>query len=84
MSLGWRAGTSPAPTELKLTHYEGFRSKDSGFRIDAATSPLDPLNDDPLSLLAAVLILVAAALLAGFFTARQASRIDPMTAIRHE
>ena len=31
-----------------------------------------------------VAILLAAALLAGFVPARKASRIDPMTALRHE
>ncbi len=36
------------------------------------------------SLQAAAAILLAAALLAGFFPARRASQIDPMTAIRHE
>ncbi len=40
--------------------------------------------NDPLSLLSALVILLAAALLAGFFPARRASQIDPMTAIRHE
>ncbi len=39
---------------------------------------------DPSALLSAVVILLAAALLAGFFPARRASQIDPMTAIRHE
>jgi ABC-type antimicrobial peptide transport system permease subunit len=40
--------------------------------------------NDPLALTLAVAILLAAALLAGFLPARKASRIDPMTALRHE
>jgi len=40
--------------------------------------------NDPIALTAAVAILVAAALLAGYAPARRASRIDPMVALRHE
>ncbi|MGH9204103.1 MAG: FtsX-like permease family protein, partial [Vicinamibacterales bacterium] len=40
-------------------------------------------NDAP-ALLLAVAILLTAALLAGYVPARKASRIDPMTAVRHE
>jgi macrolide transport system ATP-binding/permease protein len=40
--------------------------------------------NDPLALALAVTILVIAALLAGGIPARRASRIDPMTALRHE
>jgi macrolide transport system ATP-binding/permease protein len=40
-------------------------------------------NDTP-ALMLAVGILVAGALLAGYVPARKASRIDPMTAVRHE
>jgi predicted permease len=39
---------------------------------------------DPLAVAAAVAILLSAALVAGYLPARKASRIDPMTAIRHE
>ena len=39
---------------------------------------------DPRAIAAAVAILVSAALIAGYFPARKASRIDPMTAVRHE
>ena len=40
--------------------------------------------NDPRALAAAVAILLSAALLAGYVPARKASRIDPMTAVRHE
>jgi len=39
---------------------------------------------DPLAMAAAVAILLTAALVAGYLPARKASRIDPMTAVRHE
>jgi macrolide transport system ATP-binding/permease protein len=39
---------------------------------------------DPLALSVAVLVLVAAAIVAGYAPARRASRIDPMAALRHE
>lgn len=40
--------------------------------------------NDPLALTAAVVALVSAAALAGYLPARRASRIDPMSALRHE
>jgi ABC-type antimicrobial peptide transport system permease subunit len=40
--------------------------------------------NDPLAMALAVAILLGAALLAGYAPARKASRIDPMTALRHE
>jgi predicted permease len=40
--------------------------------------------NDPLTLSAAVAILLASAILAGCAPARRASRIDPMAALRHE
>jgi predicted permease len=40
--------------------------------------------NDPLAITAAVAILFAAAILAGYAPARRASRIDPMVALRHE
>ncbi|HEY2017771.1 MAG TPA: ABC transporter permease [Bryobacteraceae bacterium] len=40
--------------------------------------------NDPQSLAAAAAILLSAALIAGYVPARRASRIDPMTAVRHE
>jgi macrolide transport system ATP-binding/permease protein len=39
---------------------------------------------DPLALSVSVLVLAAAAILAGYAPARRASRIDPMAALRHE
>jgi predicted permease len=41
-------------------------------------------RNDPLSLLAAALILLGAAFLGAYTPARRASRIDPMLALRHE
>jgi len=40
--------------------------------------------NDPLALATAAAILVSAALLAAYVPARKASRVDPMTAVRHE
>ena len=40
--------------------------------------------NDPLALAGSVVILVSAAILAGYLPARSASRIDPMIALRHE
>jgi macrolide transport system ATP-binding/permease protein len=40
--------------------------------------------NDPLALALAVMTLLGTALLAGYVPARKASRVDPMTAIRHE
>jgi macrolide transport system ATP-binding/permease protein len=40
--------------------------------------------NDPLALVAAVTTLVSAAVLAAYLPARNASRIDPMAALRHE
>jgi ABC-type antimicrobial peptide transport system permease subunit len=50
-----------------------------------ATSMLYELTPtDPLTFGSAALLLVAIALAAGFTPARRASRVDPMTALRHE
>jgi macrolide transport system ATP-binding/permease protein len=40
--------------------------------------------NDPLAITAAALILLVAAIIAGYVPARRASRIDPMAALRHE
>jgi ABC-type antimicrobial peptide transport system permease subunit len=40
--------------------------------------------NDPLALAGAVLTLVVAVALAGYFPARNASRVDPVAALRHE
>jgi hypothetical protein len=40
--------------------------------------------NDPVSIAAAVAVLLISGLLAAFWPARRASRIDPMTAVRHE
>ncbi|MGH9591462.1 MAG: FtsX-like permease family protein, partial [Bryobacteraceae bacterium] len=40
--------------------------------------------NDPLTLVLAVTTLLGAAALAGYVPARKASRVDPMTALRHE
>ncbi|HWE86096.1 MAG TPA: hypothetical protein VG267_14220 [Terracidiphilus sp.] len=39
---------------------------------------------DPLSLSAAVVVLVLAGLVAGYLPARRASRVDPLTPLRYE
>ncbi len=44
----------------------------------------DMKPNDPRAIAAAVTVLVAAALIASYGPARRASRIDPMTALRHE
>jgi ABC-type antimicrobial peptide transport system permease subunit len=40
--------------------------------------------NDPLALIGAGVTLLTAAILAGYLPARNASRIDPMIALRHE
>ena len=41
-------------------------------------------RNDPLALTAAVLTMTVATMLAGYVPARNASRINPMSALRHE
>ena len=40
--------------------------------------------NDPLALMGSVVTLMSAAILAGYLPARNASRIDPMIALRHD
>jgi ABC-type antimicrobial peptide transport system permease subunit len=40
--------------------------------------------NDPLSVLAAILVMLLIAALAGYLPARRASRVDPMVALRYE
>jgi ABC-type antimicrobial peptide transport system permease subunit len=40
--------------------------------------------NDPMALMGSVATLAIAAMLAGYLPARNASRIDPMVALRHE
>ena len=40
--------------------------------------------NDPATIAAAVLVLAAVGFIAGYFPARRAARVDPMTALRHD
>jgi ABC-type antimicrobial peptide transport system permease subunit len=50
--------------------------------IDSFAFGLRP--NDPATIAAAVLALAALGLVAGYFPARRAARVDPMTALRHD
>jgi ABC-type antimicrobial peptide transport system permease subunit len=41
-------------------------------------------GNDPITLLAAVFVMLLIAALAGYLPARRASRVDPMVALRYE
>jgi ABC-type antimicrobial peptide transport system permease subunit len=49
-----------------------------------STLLFDLSPNDPATIAAAVLLMIAVAALAGYMPARRASRIDPMTALRCE
>jgi ABC-type antimicrobial peptide transport system permease subunit len=44
----------------------------------------DVAPQDPLSITAAALLMLTVSLIAAYWPARRASRVDPMIAIRHE
>jgi predicted permease len=50
--------------------------------IESMLFGVDP--NDPLTLAAAAIVLMASAMLAAWLPARRAARVDPMTALRHE
>jgi macrolide transport system ATP-binding/permease protein len=89
MALGAQRGRV-----VRMVLREGLRLAAGGLAIGMATAlgaskfvgsflyGMKP--NDPLTLILAVTTLLAAALLAGYLPAHKASRIDPMTALRHE
>jgi ABC-type antimicrobial peptide transport system permease subunit len=89
MALGARS-TAVLSMILRETFLLAFIGIVAGLAAAAAltrlaTSMLYELTPtDPLTFGSAALLLVAIALAAGFTPARRASRVDPMTALRHE
>jgi ABC-type antimicrobial peptide transport system permease subunit len=59
------------PTALALTRF-----------VRASLYGVEPA--DPVSVAAAVTVMTIVALMAGFFPARRAARLDPLTALRYE
>jgi ABC-type lipoprotein release transport system permease subunit len=68
--------------EEKRTHERTQYSKYRNRFVQSLLFEIKP--NDPLALALAITALIAAALIAGGIPARRASRIDPMSALRHE
>ena len=92
--IGSDGSRAPRATVVWMVLREAFVLAVAGLAIGVPTALgmskyvesflFDVRPDSPASLAVAVAILVSAVLLAGYVPARKASRIDPMTAVRHE
>ncbi len=93
--IGVRMALGARPSEiLRLVEGEGLRLAVGGVVLGGIGALwLTPLISsllfavrpaDPLTFLAVVSILVAAALVASYIPARRAAKVDPMAALRHE